>query len=225
MKFSKRMKTKLTMKITNKMHIGVDEICRGLNEELTLSTSSLKSFDSFIGRIFRLDFKFTIIKTKIMETMKLTFVENIMKNNIDDFIKLQISEFILQINNPDTNTQFLSNFEYKYFKKHLVASIADKLLDKYEKGRYIDKYGKIEKYLKNKDIEQEIDQEKKIYEEMIGFIKNSFVKYDKNDKHRQMFINYFLYYYYELISLVNDFINNEQKLTFAILKQYNGSCS
>jgi hypothetical protein len=183
---------KFKRKITNKMDIGVDDICRGLNEELTLSTGSLKSFDNFIGKIFNLDFKYThteYVKSIIMREMILTFVENIMKNNIDDFIKLQISEFILQINNPYTNTEFLSRFKSIYFH---AQSFIDSFRDFY---RYIGHEKKLEK------------KDKEIYEEIIGFIKNSFNKYVKyDDKHKDMFINYFLYYYYQLIELLDVFI-------------------
>ena len=189
---------KFKRKITNKLHIGVDDICRGLNEELTLSTGSLKSFDNFIGKIFNLDFKYThteFLKSIIMREMILTFVENIMKNNIDDFIKLQINEFILQINNPYTNTEFLSRFKSTYLH---AQSFIDSFRDFY---RYVGH----EKKLVKKD--------KEIYEEVIGFIKNSFNKYVKyDDKHKDMFINYFLYYYYQLIELLDVFIKYYGKI-------------
>lgn len=126
---TKRVKGPIRFKHIFKIEkgIGLDNICKDLNQEYRLSIGALNKFDTFIGKVLTLNLKLTkkFFHTKIKNKLLLLFLNYIMKNNIDNYFKLYLDEFITNFNKD----KFLLNIKpnYNYIKSYKPITINKKI--------------------------------------------------------------------------------------------------
>ena len=199
--------------------IGLNDICTGLNEELTVSSKSLEKFDVFFGKLFNLTLNSTtLFKDTIKKQILLLFLNYIIKNNIDNYVKLQIdnaisidisknNNILMKQINYDRDRDLQHNEDDEEFKI-MFKFIKDTFKDKDNKIIknyflfYYHKFKSIIKYLVENEHNSKLDDTKKFI--ILKFNKDLLPEHKINES---IFLEFFKYNIPISSKIIEDFIN------------------